>query len=148
MAEVLGAIASGIAIGQVAATTGIAVLRLKQLLDQVRDVPRSVSDLMEQIECLDPALWELEQSIGQDEIPSQLWETPAAAKSAMYCRKALRELMDLTDELSAQINSTKRVQRNIARFKAVLKRGAMSDLERRLETAVRMLQCAQQGYTM
>ena len=148
MAEVLGVIASGIAIGQVATTTGIAILRLRRLLDEVRDVPRSVEDLMEQIECFDPALWELEQNMSTNEIPSDLWKSSAATKSALYCRKALKQLTDMADELSAQINSTKRVQRTVARVKAVLKRGVMSDLERRLETAVRMLQCAQQGYTM
>ncbi|KAK6065684.1 carboxylesterase [Seiridium cupressi] len=58
MAEALGAVASGIAVAQVAGTAGSAIWKLKQLWDEVEDVPEIINDLIEQLGCLDPSLWD------------------------------------------------------------------------------------------
>ncbi|KAK6063068.1 carboxylesterase family protein [Seiridium cupressi] len=58
MAEALGAVASGIAVAQIAGTAGSAIWKLKQLWDEVEDVPEIINDLIEQLGCLDPSLWD------------------------------------------------------------------------------------------
>ncbi|XDG07273.1 hypothetical protein ABKA04_006888 [Annulohypoxylon sp. FPYF3050] len=146
MAEVLGVIASGIAIAQVAGTAAGAVVKLKKLWDEVKNVPERISDLMEQIDCLDPILWEAEQQVLQNRLPPQLWDDTVAIRSTKYCRKALQKLTHVAKDLASQIDSKRRVERGISRTKVLLKKDRLRDLEQRLESAVRMLQLAQQGY--
>ena len=148
MAEILGIVASGIAVAQVATTLGSAVARLKALWQEVRDVSERIADLMEQIDCLDPALWEAERFLSENEMPAELWTDISARRSTEYCRKALEKLTTLADDLSARINSSKSLTRKIGRFRAVLKKDTLNMLESRLESAVRLLQLAQQGYIM
>ncbi|KAI0890754.1 uncharacterized protein GGS22DRAFT_151742 [Annulohypoxylon maeteangense] len=146
MAEALGVIASSIAVAQVAGKAAGTVIKLKRLWDEVQDIPENVADLMEQIDCLDPALWEAEQHFIQNQLSPCLWNDTAAIRSAKYCRKALRKLTDVADDLASQINSKRRAERGISRVKVLLKKDRLRDLERRLESAVRLLQLAQQGY--
>ncbi|KAI0891720.1 hypothetical protein F4806DRAFT_500705 [Annulohypoxylon nitens] len=146
MTEVLGVIASGIAIAQVAGTAAGAVVKLKKLWDEVKNVPEIISDLMEQIDCLDPILWEAEQQVLQNRLPPQLWDDTVAIRSTRYCRKALQKLTCVADDLASQINSKRRIDRGISRTKVLLKKDRLRDLEQHLESAVRMLQLAQQGY--
>ncbi|KAK8005863.1 hypothetical protein PG991_012160 [Apiospora marii] len=145
MAEVLGAVASSIALAEVAGKAGGAVLKLKKLWEEINNVPETIADLMMQIECLDPAIWEAETHF-QSALPPLLWNDTAARKSAQCCRTALQKLTDLVDDLSIQINSTRRTSRKLAYLKVMLKKDELRSLEKRLETAVRMLQSAQNGY--
>ncbi|KAI1205285.1 uncharacterized protein F4807DRAFT_443459 [Annulohypoxylon truncatum] len=146
MAEAFGVVASGIAVAQVAGTAAGAVIKLKRLWEEVKNVPENIADLMEQIDCLDPALWEAEQHFIQNQLPPQLWDDTAAVRSAKYCRKALQNLTDVAEDLASQVNSKKKVERGISRVKVILKKGCLHNLERRLGTAVRMLESAQLGY--
>lgn len=148
MAETLGVVASGVAIAQLAAVAGGAVVKLKQLWDEVRDVPENIDLLMQQLDCLDPALWEFEQTVGQSDLPPEIWNDMAARRSAEFCRRALGKLEDLAVDLSTQINSSRRSHRKLACAKAILKKDQLKRLEKQLETAVGMLQLAQQGYIM
>ncbi|KAI1848151.1 hypothetical protein JX266_005864 [Neoarthrinium moseri] len=145
MAEVLSIFASGVAVAQVAGKAGGAVIKLKKLWDEVKDVPETIQCLMDQIDCLDPALWEAEQHIAQNELPAMLWNDSAAVRSAEYCRKALSKLTELVDDLAVQISSSRGLSKRLAKVKVVLKKDELGKLERRLETAVRLLQTAQQG---
>ncbi|KAI2620421.1 hypothetical protein GGR54DRAFT_601038 [Hypoxylon sp. NC1633] len=146
MAEVLGIAASGIAIAQISSQVGGAVIKLKQLWDQVKEVPDDIADLMEQIDCLNPVLWETENSFEHSSLPPMVWGGLASKSTAMYCRKALRDLTEIVDELNLQINHSKKARRKIAAVKVLLKRDSIKKLERRLENAIRMLTLAQQSY--
>ncbi|KAI0105938.1 hypothetical protein F4814DRAFT_452317 [Daldinia grandis] len=146
MAETLGVAASGIAVAQIAIQVGGTVVKLKQLWDEVKDVPDDVVDLMDQIDCLDPVLWEVEDSFNQAELPSTLWGDLASKSTTRYCRKALENLTAMVEELSIQISSAKKGRRKITAVKVLLKKDSIRKLERRLENAVRMLTLAQQSY--
>ncbi|KAM0806610.1 hypothetical protein AB5N19_06947 [Seiridium cardinale] len=148
MAEALGAVASGIAVAQIAGTAGSAIWKLKQLWDEIEDVPEIISDLIEQLDCLDPSLWAAERQFSQQEIPALFWDQTAARRSTEYCRRALQKISDLTDDLSMLIDSKKGIRRKIGCMKVVLKKQQISSLEQRLGNAIRMLQVAQQGYIM
>ncbi|KAK6825565.1 hypothetical protein PG987_013059 [Apiospora arundinis] len=103
---------------------------------------------MIQIEYLNPAIWEAETHFAQTGLPSELWDDAAVRKSANRCRVALQKLTNLVSDLTVQANSARRVTRKLAYLKVVLKKDDLRVLEKRLETAVRMLQSAQNGYMM
>ncbi|OTA68467.1 hypothetical protein K449DRAFT_322913 [Hypoxylon sp. EC38] len=146
MAEALGVAASGIAIAQISTQVGGTVLKLKRLWDEVKDVPDDIADLMEQIECLDPTIWEIENSFNQSGLPPLIWDELASRSTTVYCRKALQNLTGMVDELSLYINNAKKGRRKIAAIKVLLKKDSLRKLERRLENAVGMLSLAQQSY--
>ncbi|OTA87357.1 hypothetical protein M434DRAFT_35401 [Hypoxylon sp. CO27-5] len=146
MAEVLGVAASGIAIAQISTQVGSTVLKLKRLWDEVKDVPDDIADLMEQIECLNPTIWEIENNFDQSGLPPCVWDELASKSTAMYCHKALKNLTGMVDELSLHINNAKKGRRKIAAIKVLLQKDSLRKLERRLENAVRMLTLAQQSY--
>lgn len=146
MAETLSVAASGIAVIQISSQVGVAVVKLKQLLDEVKDVPDDISDLLQQIDCLDPALWDADASLNDTNLPSILWNDQAARRSTVYCQQALKDLTALVDELSVQINDRSKVRKKLASVKAVLQKPTLKKLEKRLENAIRMLTLAQQGY--
>lgn len=146
MAETLGVAASGITVAQISMQVGGTVLKLKKLWDEIKAVPDDIADLMEQIECLSPILCETENGFNQSGLPPISWDELASRPTSMYCRKALQNLTVMVDELSYQINSAKKRHRKIAAVKVVLKKDLLRKLERRLESAVRMLTLAQQSY--
>ncbi|TGJ81266.1 hypothetical protein E0Z10_g7499 [Xylaria hypoxylon] len=146
MAEALSVAASGIAVAQVAAQVGKSIIKLKQLWDDLKDVPSTIRDLLDQIECLDPALWEAETTFSQSSLPPMFWDNSLASRSTAYCRKALSSLTEIVDELALQINRPGKLRSKVASAKVVLKKELLKSLEHRLQNAVRMLTLAQQSY--
>ncbi|RYP06038.1 hypothetical protein DL764_003401 [Monosporascus ibericus] len=146
MAEALGVAASGISIAQVTSQVGVVVVKLKKFCDEVKDVPDDIADLLQQIDCLDPALWEAENSFESTGLPAMLWNDAAAKRSTTYCRNALKSLTEIVDEMAVQINHSKRLNRKVASMKVALRKDTLKKLEKRLENAVRMLTLAQQSY--
>ncbi|RYP07837.1 hypothetical protein DL765_008990 [Monosporascus sp. GIB2] len=146
MAEALGVAASGIAIAQVTSQVGVAVVKLKKFCDEVKDVPDDIANLLQQIDCLDPALCEAENSFESTGLPAMLWNDAAAKRSTTYCRNALKALTEIVDEMAVQIKHHRRLNRKVASVKVVLRKDTLKKLEKRLENAVRMLTLAQQSY--
>lgn len=114
----------------------------------IRGVPDYIADLMAQIDCFNPAIFEAGHTFSDAGLPSTLWNDSAAKHSTAYCRNALRTLTSLVDDLSPHISSARRLGRKLATIKVVLKRDLLKKLEKRPENAVNMLIPAQQGYLM
>ncbi|KAI0190718.1 hypothetical protein EV127DRAFT_79010 [Xylaria flabelliformis] len=146
MAEAFGVAASGIAVAQVAAQVGKSIIKLKRLWDDFKDVPSSIGDLLDQIDCLDPALWEAENTFTQASLPPMFWDSSLGSRSTVYCRKALISLTELIDELTLQLNQPGKLRRKVAIAKVVLKKEQLRSLERRLQNAITMLSLAQSSY--
>ncbi|KAI0377506.1 hypothetical protein F5Y04DRAFT_291741 [Hypomontagnella monticulosa] len=146
MAEMLGVAASGIAVAQITIQVGSTVLKLKKLWEEIKDVPDDIADLMDQIDCLEPVVWEAENSLNQGDLPSLVWDSLASKPATNYCRKALRNLTAMIDELNAQISSARGGRRKLIAAKVLLKKDSLKKLEKRLENAVRMLTLAQFSY--
>ncbi|KAI0104244.1 hypothetical protein GGR51DRAFT_522106 [Nemania sp. FL0031] len=148
MAETLGVAASGIAVFQVATQVGTSIIKLKQLWDDLRDAPSSIRDLLNQIECLDPAIWEADHTFSHANLPPMFWDNSIAKQSTEYCHKALNSLTEVVEELALQINGTGKLRRKVASAKVVLKKEQLNRLERRLQNAAMMLNLAQQSYLL
>ncbi|KAH8887900.1 hypothetical protein GQ53DRAFT_272027 [Thozetella sp. PMI_491] len=144
MAEILGVVASGIAVAQVAGEIGSTALKLKELCGRLKDVPEAIEDLMNQVDCLTPALLEAERLFDQNEVPSSLYLDVATQRSLYYCRNSWNRLSKSLDKFSTQISSKRRLDRNICRVKFVLKQDQLKVLEQRLKSALGMLQLVQQ----
>lgn len=144
MAEVLGVVASGIAVVQIAGKATTTVLKLKQLWDQVKYVPEAILDLMEQLECLEPALSQLENRIEISQTLEGTSHTSSKQQSVIYCRRAFDKRSGLVEQLSAQINQNQRHKRTLERVKVVLKKEQLKQAEASLNSVIRMLTIAQQ----
>ncbi|KAI0147765.1 hypothetical protein GGR57DRAFT_475809 [Xylariaceae sp. FL1272] len=148
MAEILGIVASSIAVAEVAVKAGSAMFKLKDLWESVKNVPETIADLMDQIDCLDPTLWDAEYQFSQNQLPPELWNDVTAVRSLAACRKAREKLSNIANELSRLIQSKRRVDRAKGRVKVILSKNELLSIEKRLSTAVSMLQSAQMGYLM
>lgn len=150
MAEILGTVASGLAVAEVGLKVGGTVWKLKKLWQEVHQVPATIQDLMRQIEMMDPILSDYETilGIGSTAIPIQppTHNGAPATQSAAYCREALNDLRRLVEDLDVAVESERRSRRTVARMKAVLKKDTVKGFQDRLEKAMRLLQWSQMNY--
>ncbi|KAL2284391.1 hypothetical protein FJTKL_09086 [Diaporthe vaccinii] len=150
MAEILGAVASGLAVAEVGLKVGGTVSKLKKLWQEVHDVPATIQYLMRQIEMMDPILSDHETNldIQTTALPRQLLTCNGApaTQSTTYCREALNDLQRLAEDLDVALESEKRSRRTFARTRVVLKKETIKEFQYRLERAIRLLQWTQVNY--
>lgn len=142
MAEILGAVASGLAVAEVGLKVGGTVWKLKKLWQEVHEVPATIRDLMRQIEMMDPILSDHET------LPTRLsaYDGAPTTQSAAHCREALNDLQCLVEDLNVAVDSERRSRRTFARMRVVLKKDTIKGFQDRLERATRLLQLAQVSY--
>ncbi|KAK7926534.1 hypothetical protein PG985_003532 [Apiospora marii] len=146
MTEPLGVAASGIAVVQLGVATGGALLKLKQIWDQVEDAPDTISDLIERIDLIYPSVWDFEHQFTHSGLPPLLWDSSTAIRSVAYCRKALAKFSVVIDDLSTQITSSRRFRRRLGAIKVVLRKDELKRLEGQLRNSLEILQFAQTTY--
>jgi hypothetical protein len=150
MAEILGIVAGGIAVGQASTAVGNALLKLKNLCQAVKDLPNSIESLAGEVECLSPMLLEAERQLDQ-QMPGRLPSSPfsgATRQSIEQCRSAWQALSDLVDGMSHRTQSRTRFNHKLESVKIVLKKDQLRTLETKLKRAVTVLQLALQLNTM
>ncbi|KAK0748334.1 hypothetical protein B0T21DRAFT_344008 [Apiosordaria backusii] len=148
MAEIIGLVSGGIAITQAAGKVGGLVLSLSRLWKEVKDVPATITALVEQLEyfalSIDTIETELQTVIGGSCPP-----TPMCARAIQHCRHVHKELDKLVRDLMSDIASSKRRTRYIAKTEAVLfKRAELEVYEKRLYRALKILEMALQLLTI
>lgn len=149
MAEAVGLAASVIAIGQVAGAVGKSVLRLKNLWDEVNDVPGEISDLLEELQILDPLLKGIDKEMTQNSLPAEVWDTSGAQLSKQYCQQAMESLCNMTNDLDREIKESRgKVRKKIASAKAILKKDSIARHEKKLRKALNLLDLAMRSYQM
>ncbi len=146
MAELFGVAASAITVAQVAGEFFTSVLTLKKLWDEVRDVPDSINNIVEQLQLLNPVLSEMEAEFAHSNWGLQ--NDSAARLSIQYCRQAVNDLRALSDDLQRQITSTRRVKRNIAKIQVSIKKDLIRRYQEKLQHAMQILSLSQQTYVM
>lgn len=146
MAEVLGIISSAITVVQVAGKIGHQTVALKRLWNEVKEIPETISALMEEISIYCPVLDQMEDEFQQcHEI---VRNDSAAKKSFEYCRQAVSELEALIEQLQRQIDLARTGKKTLAKVKVVLKKPMIEEHQSRLQRAIRVLMMAQQMYLM
>lgn len=155
MAEVLGLVASGLSIAQIAGSIVTASLKLKALLDEVKDAPENLRDMLDHIELLTPILCEATAGGGDvaNTSPPHLSATShleqALQKVLAACQTAGEQIELLATDLMSQIGVARGgVRRKRAMVKVVLKKGKLAQYEMRLQKTIQLLTLAQNTYIM
>ncbi|KAI0137028.1 hypothetical protein BJ170DRAFT_40313 [Xylariales sp. AK1849] len=149
MAEVIGVVASGIAVVQLAAGVSQALVKLKSLWDEIKDVPEGIEYLMEEIEVLQLALGDIETDVHRQETIAHSGSGPpfpSIQPILRYCQSAEHSLSELVYALNTQIKSSRTLQRGIGKVRVVLKKDILQGYERRLQRAISLLTLANQEY--
>lgn len=155
MAEVLGLVASGISVAQVAGSLVTASLKLKALLDEVKNAPETLRDMLDQLELLTPILSEAttEGNDATSTNPSRL-SAHSHVQQALQnvlraCQTASEQLELLTTDLISQVDMARGgVRRKRAMIKVVLKKGTLAQYETRLQKTIQLVTLAQNTYIM
>jgi hypothetical protein len=144
MAEILGVVASGIAVGQAVAALGRATFAVKRLCDELNEIPEKIAHLLDELEILNPLVSEVESGLSAPvEAASGSWNDAAARHAVSSCRLASSALESLASSLQERISAASGARRKVASLRALLKKDEMKLLERRLESAIRVLMVAQ-----
>jgi hypothetical protein len=144
--EILGAVASSIAIVEVVGKLGKQAIALKRLCDEVEDIPQTLQDHVDHLERLVPILDRMENEFAK--APSLLKEGSFAQQSFDCCRLAASNLEGLVKGLQLQVDAVKKknMKQRIVKFKVKLKKDLVDDLERKLEKDLRLLTIAHTTY--
>ncbi|KAH8819424.1 hypothetical protein F5884DRAFT_848747 [Xylogone sp. PMI_703] len=140
MAEIVGVVASGIAIGQVIASITASLIKLKQLWGEIRDVPDDLMNLVNEIEVICLILAESED---QEQLSPYAASSRSFGMALQLTNNAAQELKSLVADLQTRIIQSKRWRNKIAVTKAILERDQINRLQSRLNSCIRLLTLAQ-----
>lgn len=151
MAEVVGVVASGIAVTQAAQIVGKAALSLSSLWSEVKDVPEKIQNLLDELKLAGDIIATLESDSGIfDCSPSPNADgapTTIQRLAIQQYRQIYNDLNGLVNDVSADIASSKRRKSLLAKAKVTLKKDTLQHHEKRLEKAQRFLSIAIQMHT-
>jgi len=149
MAEVLGLIASSVAVTQLASAILTSGIKIKQLLDDVKDVPENLIHLMDHIDTFALVLLAAKDEHGEATSHNIVsCSDTSVQKSLQICQKALDHLTGLSKDLEGKIRSSHTLKRRVAKVKVVLRKDFIVKCERRLDTSLQLLSLSQQIYMM
>lgn len=133
---------------EVADRVGSSIFQLKQIRDEVKTVPQTVTRLINETDMLNPLLSELEANMSLSQSSSVIYDVPSAKRGVEFCWHALDEMAAITEDLTARINLTKRARRSSAKVKVILKKEMFLNFKDRLRRVVSTLGLAQQHYML
>lgn len=149
MAEVIGLIASGISIAQLAGQVTSSTLKLKAYWSQIQEAPVDIKILVREIECLGGILGKIGEKI-DTESGDQREEDTGLRNSLELCREGAEELRGLVVEMERKLGvdgkSRAGWKRKLGAAKVILKKDEIKRLKGRLKSAVRLLGLAHQSY--
>jgi len=148
MAEVLGIIAGGMSIGQLAGQILVTSIKIKQLFDKIKDGPEVISELIERIKFMVSYLGDFDNDSLLSGLPLMSPTYARLMATRQQCQHTLLEMQAIVDDLNSKLQDSRRSKRRLAAVKVVLKAGILAKYERRLSHAVQLLGLAQQSYMM
>jgi hypothetical protein len=137
---VIGVVASGISIVQLAGQVTACTLKLKAYWDEIKEAPTEIKYLVREINALSLILSQIQDGYtGGENVYLQ--------HSLELCRDGAEELKRLVDEMEMKLSlGGGRWKRKVGAAKVVLKKEEIKRLKGRLESAVRLLGLAHQSY--
>lgn len=130
--EAIGATTSIIGLAEFALTVGKAISRLRRLWVEVQEAPETVRDLKQEVAVIETIFSGLFPSPTSTSVrPEPLLDyTPTNEKLPAFCREALANLQDLVEDLSSEIESSKKPGRRLAKLKTILKKGNIEKFQK------------------
>jgi hypothetical protein len=114
----------------------------------VKDVPETIQNALDELELAGKILaaieTELECSVVGSSPDSAGRLTSIQCLTIQRCRQMHKDLSSLVDDLAADIASTRRRKRLLAKAEVVLKKEVLESYEKRLQKALRFLDSAVQ----
>lgn len=148
MAEAIGVVAGGIAIGTLAAQITSSIVKLKSYWDEVQDAPQDIQDLLEEVDIMRYLLNVIADSQQQNPASSLILDSTSMSSCLLLCKKEVDQLQDLTDNLGIHLNAKSTFKRKWASTKVVMKKEKVERYKMKLERAIRLLSLSQQTYSM
>ncbi|KAF1344680.1 hypothetical protein BDV97DRAFT_60144 [Delphinella strobiligena] len=130
MAELMGAIASGIGIASFAIQLAESIQKLKALCDDIRDAPESISSSLEQLDMLNLQVQEVASE--EQENPQVFASSTSLQQCITLCKQGTAALAEIVNELEKEMTTGKRIW---GKLKVVLKKDTLRKLASRLESA-------------
>jgi hypothetical protein len=144
MAEILGVVASGISVAQIAGQVASSIIKLKDYWNQISDAPTDINRLLREIESLNFILCHV-----QDD-----WASFEHGKSNLGIQKSLELCIEGADELCALVNRLREKvevnrgwKRKLGAVKVVLKKEEIKEMKRRMKSAISLLSLSYQCHT-
>lgn len=141
MAEVLGTIASGISIAQLAGNLASSIIKLKNYWDQIQDAPDDIALLVHEIESHHAILRSILEKQAQLTVSCQ----PTGGffdHSIKLCQSASSKLDGLVNALTIDINSNRKWKRTMGAANFLLKAEQLKKLKKRMKNATRSMHLA------
>ena len=142
MAEVLGVVASGISVAQIAGQLLSSIQQLRTLCRALRDTPGELQAILGELEILG----EIFYGLGAIKTNSSQPSVSALQASLTQCQNAALKLEALANAGARLLENNK--NRTWFLMKAVLKREELRDLKLQLEHAKSLLHLAMTCYSM
>lgn len=147
MAEILGAVASGISVLQLAGQVAKSVIKLKDYWDQIKEAPAEIVYLLQEIESLNLILGHIKDDQSEQNTYGVDVGNVCVQQSLELCRQGADELEGLVVELAQKIEGKGKWRGKMASAKVVLKKEEIKRLKRRMKNAIRLLSLAYQFHT-
>lgn len=143
MAEVLGIVASGIAVAQVAGELVTTSQKLYTFWIGIKCAPKQVADALKEIEFLGKIIEGLQNENGVD-----VGRNEVVGEALVHCFEVMGEFEGILRDLGTKVGANGAGKRHWDALKVLLKSQTLSDFERRLERAKSMLGLAVDSYSM
>ncbi|CAG8960449.1 hypothetical protein HYFRA_00008168 [Hymenoscyphus fraxineus] len=122
MAEVIGAVASGMSIAAFAGQIASSVLKLKSYIDQVKDAPEDIKIMVEEIEDLQLLLSDIEDDQARYPHSEILAGSKSLSRCLNNCKRGVDRLQRLVDEISLDFKSAKSLRHKTVSMKFIWKK--------------------------
>jgi hypothetical protein len=132
MSETLRVVASGAAVIQIVSQVSSGILKLRALLEEIKNDPPKIASLTKKIEILVPLL--TVEAIQATFPPGDL-EDATLKLCIRHCQRSNQAIADLAVSLSKEVNSTRRARRFSASLKVILHKDTLARLEKELAGA-------------
>ncbi|KAM3073428.1 hypothetical protein ACMFMF_006634 [Clarireedia jacksonii] len=147
MAEVLGTVASGIAVAQLAGAIVSSTQKIYTFWKEMKDAPKHIGRLLVEIELLGGVLVEYNTSNGKANGPHH--HSAMLQKIYLHCETAIKDLDEVLETLDKGLKqSGSKAAKTWHAFRVVMKSSILEDLMERLERAKSMLNLASQCHMM
>jgi hypothetical protein len=147
MAEIFGAMASGIAIAQLAASITKSIITIKESWSQVQDAPVEINNLIRQIDSLNLILQHIEDDQSRKDMPQLSAANLCVQQSLELCQEGAAELAGLANDLAQKIQGKNGWRKKLGSARIVLKKEDVKKLKSRMKNAIQLLSLSYQFHT-
>ena len=147
MAElVIGVTASGVTIGALGAQITIGIVKLKSFLKQVKDVPKEIQDLIEELDMLRQLLADADEDQQLNPISSLILNPKSRSQCLDCCRDSANQPKVLIDDLAKSLGTKSQWRKKWSSAKIIFRKDEICRFKSKLKRSIRLLSLSLQLY--